>query len=168
MSFVITKPKTKPKTEERINPYITLIHSSPLIPLNPLCNAIAAPDKPAIRAWLSDVGIPKYQATTAQTIIATIAAHNATEASLGPPVSETSISNRTILLIVATTWLLISVITNTPIKLNTADISTALLGDIARVATHVAMALGASVHPFTKITPNVNNTDTNSMGLAIS
>ena len=34
----------------------------------------------------------------------------------------------------------------------------ALRTRIHRVVMHVAIALGASVQPFTKITPNVNNT----------
>src|SRR5699024_9610215 len=64
----------------------------------------------------------------------------------------------TILLIVDATELLICVIINTPKKLNTALIIIAFRGLKHRVVTQVAIAFGASVQPFTKITPNVNNT----------
>ena len=40
--------------------------------------ATAAPDIPAIKAWLSLVGIPKYHAAVAQITIAAMAAHKAT------------------------------------------------------------------------------------------
>ena len=41
----------------------------------------------------------------------------------------------------------------------------ALRTRIHRVVMHVAIALGASVQPFTKITPNVNNTVMHKIGL---
>lgn len=69
---------------------------------------------------------------------------------------------------VVATVALISVITKTPRKLNTADMKTAALGGIARVATHVAIALGASVHPFTKMTPSVSSTVMRRTGLEMS
>ena len=47
---------------------------------------------------------------------------------------------------------------NTPRKLNTALIRIALRGLKHRVVTQVAIAFGASVHPFTKITPSVSRT----------
>ena len=56
------------------------------------------------------------------------------------------------------TVLLSMVITNTPKKLNTAAIRIAGRGPIARVETQVAMALGASVQPFTRMTPKVSST----------
>jgi acyl-[acyl carrier protein]--UDP-N-acetylglucosamine O-acyltransferase len=40
---------------------------------------------------------------------------------------------------------------NTPKRLNIAAKNTAILAGMTRVETTVAMALGASVHPFTKI-----------------
>ena len=43
----------------------------------------------------------------------------------------------------------------------------AILGGIHLVTTQVAMALGASVHPFTRITPKVKITAKKSRGLAI-
>jgi len=57
------------------------------------------------------------------------------------------------------------VITNTPKKLKTAAIRIADLADIDRVDTHVAIAFGASVHPLTKITPNVSSVVTRSAKL---
>ena len=60
---------------------------------------------------------------------------------------------------------LMSVITSTPRKLNTAAIMMALGARMERVDTQVAMALGASVQPFTMITPSVSATVTASMGL---
>ena len=60
------------------------------------------------------------------------------------------------------------VITNTPRKLNTAAIKIAALGDMDLVDTQVAIALGASVQPFTRITPNVNATVIASTGLEIN
>ncbi len=46
-----------------------------------------------------------------------------------------------------------------------AAITIAFLGSIDRVDTQVAMAFGASVHPFTKITPRVKTTMMSSAGL---
>ena len=57
------------------------------------------------------------------------------------------------------------VIIRTPRKLNIAAIMMALDAFIDLVETHVAIALGASVHPFTRITPSVNSTVTISKGL---
>ena len=59
---------------------MTFIHSAPLMPENPLFSAIAAPDRPAISAWLSLVGMPNHHAATAQSTIANNAAHSATSA----------------------------------------------------------------------------------------
>src|SRR5699024_12477400 len=72
----------------------------------------------------------------------------------------------TILLIVDATELLICVIINTPKKLNTALIIIAFRGLKHRVVTQVAIAFGASVQPFTKITPNVNNTVISNIGFS--
>jgi hypothetical protein len=49
-------------------------------------------------------------------------------------------------------------IINTPKKLKTAAIKIASLGERQRVTTQVAIALGASVQPLTKITPKVSTT----------
>ena len=58
--------------------------------------------------------------------------------------------------------------TNTPRKLNTAAIMIAARGLIERVEMQVAIALGASVQPLTRITPNVSATVTISAGLDVS
>jgi hypothetical protein len=57
--------------------------------------------------------------------------------------------------------------TRTPIKLKIAAIITAALGPIDRVETQVAIAFGASVHPFTKITPSTRIVVINKAGLEI-
>ena len=136
----------------------TFTHSAPFTPFRPPCNAMAAPVRPAINAWLSLVGMPKYQAATAQMMMANSAAHRAIIASPLP-------LKFTMFFTVMATVALSSVITSTPKKLNTADISTAALGVMARVATTVAMALGASVQPFTNTTPKVSRTVTSKTGL---
>jgi hypothetical protein len=69
---------------------------------------------------------------------------------------------------VSATLAFIIVITKTPRKLNTAAIYTADCGPIALVETHVAIALGASVQPFTKITHKVNTTVISRAGLSIN
>jgi hypothetical protein len=66
---------------------------------------------------------------------------------------------------VSATALFTIVIIRTPKKLNTDAIIIAFLGEIALVDTQVAIALGASVHPLTKITPSINTTVINNAGL---
>ena len=58
------------------------------------------------------------------------------------------------------------VMTNTPRKLNTAAIMIAERTPIARVDTHVAIALGASVQPLTRMTANVRIAAISRDGLA--
>ena len=69
---------------------------------------------------------------------------------------------------VAATLAFIIVMTNTPIKLNTAAMIIALRTPIAFVDTHVAIAFGASVHPFTRITAKVSRTVTARTGLDVT
>ena len=115
--------------------------------------AMALPERAAIRAWLSDVGIPKYQAKTAHRTIEKSAAQRAIE-------EEASSSPKyTILDMVSVIEGFIIVIRLTPAKLSIADINTALFILIHRVVIQVATALGASVSPFTNITANVRITD---------
>ena len=126
----------------------------------PPCRAMAAPEIPAIRAWLSLVGMPNHQAAVAQMTMANRAAHRAISAcSLLPP-------KLTIFVMVMATVELTAVMIITPRKLHTAAMMMALLTPIERVPTTVAMALGASVQPLTKITPRVSSTVTASAGLA--
>jgi uncharacterized membrane protein len=60
------------------------------------------------------------------------------------------------------------VITSTPKKLKIVAIIIAFFGLIALVETQVAMALGASVQPFTKITPRVSITIAKNDGFDIN
>ena len=121
--------------------------------------AIAAPVRPAIRLWLSLVGMPKRAAPTLYTTMENRAAHRAIRASwVLPPKS-------TILLMVEATELLMWVMMSTPRKLNTALVRMAARTLMHRVAMQVAMALGASVHPLTKMTPSVSRTVTSMAGL---
>ena len=145
--------------KENTSPNKTFAHSPPLTPSRLLCIAIAEPVSPAMRAWLSLVGIPNAHASTAHTTIANIAAHKAMSASraLEP--------KSTILYIVSATFGDNSVITSTPRKLKTAAMIIAARGFNARVATQLAMALGASVHPLTRMTPSVKSTVTQSAGV---
>ena len=57
-----------------------------------------------------------------------------------------------------------SVMTRTPRKLKMAAMMIAGRGRMARVETHVAMALGASVQPLTRITASVRMLVTISVG----
>ena len=104
------------------------------------------------------MGILKSHAKTAHNTIATSPAHNTINAldGLSPKFA--------ILYKVYTTVELISVITSTPKKLNSAAIAITLLGLIALIDTHVAIALRASVHPFTRITPKIKIVITTSVG----
>lgn len=58
----------------------------------------------------------------------------------------------------------ICVIISTPKKLNTALIIIALRVERQRVVMHVAIALGASVHPLTNMTASVRNAEIISIG----
>lgn len=77
MKRAIPKPEPKPNTEDTTSPISTLDHSFMLTADKPP-RAMAAPVMPAISAWLSLVGMPKYHAATAQTTMANMAAVNAT------------------------------------------------------------------------------------------
>ena len=50
------------------------------MPESPSLSAIAAPESPAMSAWLSLVGMPNHHAATAQSTMANSAAHSATSA----------------------------------------------------------------------------------------
>ena len=120
--------------------------------------ATALPESHAISAWLSLVGIPKYQARTAHKTIENNAAESATEA------SASLLPNDTIDVTVSATEELTTVITVTPKKLKTADIITAFRKERHRVVIQVATAFGASVRPFTNITQRVRITEVSSKG----
>ena len=112
-------------------------------------------------AWLSLVGMPNTQASVAQSTIANSAALRAMIARSG------SLPKSTILVMVSATVAFSRVITKTPRKLNSAAMRIAALGGIHLVTTQVAMALGASVQPFTRMTPKVSITAINSSGFAV-
>ena len=121
--------------------------------------AMAAPVRPAIRLWLSLVGMPNQEAVTLYTTMENSAAHSAMRASwVLPPKS-------TMLEMVEATEELMRVMTSTPRKLNPALSRMAGRTRMQRVLMQVAMALGASVHPLTKMTPSVSATVINKMGL---
>jgi hypothetical protein len=125
----------------------------PLIRINSrktALQAIAAPERPAIRAWLSLVGIPNHHAAVAQSTMANRAAQSAISASSELPPKST------ILYMVCATVALNMVMINTPRKLHTAAMAIAARGPNDLVETQVAMAFGASVHPFTNMTPRVS------------
>ena len=61
-----------------------------------------------------------------------------------------------------------AVITSTPKKLKAAAIQMAWRGLMERVETQVAMALGASVQPLTRMTPRVSRTVMSRGGLVTS
>ena len=88
-SLAAAQPNAKPSRVDRTRPYRTLIHSPPLMPAKPPCSAMAAPDSPAIRAWLSLVGMPNHQAAVAHATMATSAAHSAVSASAVLPPKST-------------------------------------------------------------------------------
>ena len=141
---------------------MTLIHSLPLTPSSPPCRAMAPPVRPAISAWLSLVGIPKYQARTAHTTMAKRAALKATMA------SWELVPKSTIFVMVSATVAFSILMRKTPRKLKTAAIRIAALTGMHRVTTQVAIAFGASVHPLTRITPSVSRTAISSRGLDVT
>ena len=154
-----SQPMQKPRAKLATRPYSTFTHSDILMPPTPFWMAMAAPERPAMRLWLSLVGMPNIEATTLYTTIENRAAHRAMRASwVSPPKS-------TMLLMVEATELLMRVITSTPKKLNAALRRMAGRGRMHRVVMQVAMALGASVQPLTKITPKVRSTVIKSTGL---
>ena len=108
--------------------------------------------------WLCDVGMPKYHAATPHTMMATMAAANATSAAwLSPPKS-------TILNMVSATADDTIVMPARPTKLQIAAIAMAGPGRMAFVPTTVAMAFGASVAPLTTVAPKVRITMSARMG----
>ena len=68
--------------------------------------------------------------------------------------------------IVLATAVLTDVMATSPIKLHTAAMIIAGVGRIARVPTTVAIALGASVAPFTTVAPKHNTMMSNNTGFA--
>ena len=127
---------------------MTLTHSCMLTPATPPETAMAAPVSPAIRAWLSEVGMPKIQAPTPQATMPTVAAARAMSAAcVSPPKS-------TMPLIVSATAVEMKLIATRPTKLQMTLMAMAASTPMDRVPTGSAMALAASVAPFTKMVPS--------------
>ena len=124
--------------------------------------ATAAPETPATRAWLSLGGMPKSQASAAHRTMAPIAEHRAVRAALEPP--PKAAMEYTVSATVAST----EVTHSTPRKLHTAASTTAGRKGRAPVTTAPAMALGASVQPFTSRTAKVSRTVPNRAGSSLS
>ena len=104
--------------------------------------------------------MPKAQAATPHTMMATMAAARATRAAwLSPPKS-------TMPKIVPATAVEMAVMPTKPTKLQMAAIAMALPAGMARVPTTVAMALGASVAPLTMVAPTQSRMMMPSTGLA--
>ena len=122
--------------------------------------AIAPPEIPAIRAWLSLVGIPNHQARRGPDHNGE---HGGAEGDQGIVGVAAEIHH--VVDGLRHGLVLMAVITKTPRKLKTAAIMIAGRAPMLRVETQVAMALGASVQPLTKITPRVKMTVTARTGL---
>lgn len=75
-----------------------------------------------------------------------------------------SVPKSTMFDMVDATLAFMCVMISTPKKLKTALIMIAFLVDMQRVVIHVAIALGASVQPFTNITASVRSADIKSIG----
>ena len=108
------------------------------------------------------VGQPMDTAKDDHTTMENRAAHNATRA------MEVSSPKLTMLVMVEATVALIMVMTTIPAQLHTAAMTIATLTSRDLVDTQVAMALGASVIPFTQMTPKVSSTVINKAGFVTS
>ena len=126
---------------------MTLTHSLKLTPPNPPETARAAPVRPAMRAWLSEVGMPKSQAPTPHATMPTVAAASAMSAAWESPPKST------IPEMVSATAVEMNDMATRPTKLQMTLIMMAWSTLIERVPTGSAMALAASVAPLTKMVP---------------
>ena len=148
--FTIINPSIKPNTVEIKSPEMTFFHSLRLMALIFLFTATAAPVRDAIRAWLSLVGMPKNQAATAHITIERSAALIASDAVL------LSLPKSEMFVIDETTFPLNCDITKTPEKFIIDARIIAFFGVIVLDEIQVAIAVGASVQPFTIITPEIS------------
>ena len=110
---------------------------------------MAPPDRPASKAWLSLVGRPNRHAETAHSTMDSRAAFSAAAA---PPGSEKATSSP----MVSATAGKHRQARAAPAKLQAAASHTPRRKVRAPEPTAVAMALGASVHPLTKITASTS------------
>lgn len=162
VSFVDIKPKTNPRIVEIKSPAITFVSSSDETDEKLCDKAIDAPEIEAISAWLSLVGIPKNHAVTAHRIIVSIDAHIVIQAVSGlfpkSAIPET----------VSATLPLNNDITQTPAKFITDASIIAFFGESDFVDIHAAIAVGASVQPFTVTTPERRIIENNVIGSLIN
>ena len=107
-----------------------------------------------MRAWLSEVGMPKIQAPTPQATMPTVAAARAMRAAWVSPPKSTMPD------IVSATAVEMRVIATRPMKLQTTLMPIAALTPMERVPTGSAIAFAASVAPFTKIVPRTSTITT--------
>lgn len=149
-TLTIKKPRRKPRIVDVNNPRITLIHSDILIHNIDFVRAVAAPETEATRAWLSLVGMPKNHAVTAHMIIDKSEAHSARVTVF------LSQSNVAMFVIEEATFPLKRDIIKTPKKFITAARIIAFFGVKVLDDMQVAIAVGASVHPLTIITPEMS------------
>src|SRR5581483_6425327 len=94
--------------------------------------AIAAPRRPPISACVDDEGRPKYQVSRFHTMAATSAARMMTSATLTPS---------SLAMVFDTFPPKTNTVISAPVRLNTAETTTAVPGESARVDTEVAIAL---------------------------
>ena len=134
-----------------IIPNITEFHSSSRIEEKDGLVANALPQTLDISAWLSLVGSPFKAAKVAQRITVISATHREITAEFF------SVPKSAIPYSVSATVGEIRAITTAPEKLHIPQSIKADLGRSARVDTHPAIALGASVQPFTSAKHNTRN-----------
>src|ERR1700730_5438342 len=124
----------KPIGGDRTSQVTTFPTSLQRTPLKPPAAAIPAPTSPPTKAWVELLGSPAYQVTRFHTVAPRSAA-----------MMTTTVGWASSLAIVFDTALPEEMtVTRAPIRLKTADIRTAILGERARVEMEVAMALAVS------------------------
>ena len=136
---------------EMIMPKITEFHSFSCIDENDILVANALPQTLDMRAWLSLVGSPFIAARDAHAITVISAVQSDIIAAF-PSFPKSAMPYN-----VSATVGEITAITVAPKKLQMPASIKADLGRSARVDTHPAIALGASVHPFTSAKHNTRN-----------
>ena len=142
-----------PKNVENSKPINTFCHPLHSRAEGP-ATASPAPVKPEIRAWLSLVGKPYFQAKVLHEMIAIIAAATV--------VMETISA----LIIPLPIVLATSSPENVPAIFKVVARITAVFGESTRVETTVAMEFGASVHPFTNSAQRISINTNNNTGIS--
>ena len=145
------RPPSAPTRRDRNSPATTLAQASALSRAAWPPRARAAPASPAIRAWLSLVGRPNRQASTAHTRMDSKAAHRAVSAASSPP--GKTMRSSTVAATAGNSRQAIAA----PRKLHPAASHTPCRKVREPEPTAVAMALGASVQPLTKMTASTSS-----------